>query len=27
MRKLVFEKLLQKPVTEAAPLVEDTALA
>jgi Ni,Fe-hydrogenase III small subunit len=27
MRKLVFEKLLQKPVTEAAPSVEDAALA
>src|SRR6478672_10815330 len=27
MRKLVFEKLLQKPVTEAAPSVGDAALA
>src|SRR5436190_7737472 len=27
MRKLVFEKLLQSPVTEAAPAVEDAALA
>src|SRR5213082_382165 len=27
MRKLVIEKLLQKPVTEAAPSVEDAALA
>src|SRR4051795_9687481 len=27
MRKLVLEKLLQNPVTEAAPCVEDTALA
>src|SRR3954468_18390688 len=27
MRKLVFEKLLQSPVTEAAPSVEDAALA
>src|SRR5215212_10027236 len=27
MRKLVLEKLLQNPVTEAAPIVEDAALA
>ncbi|MGB9369013.1 MAG: NADH-quinone oxidoreductase subunit B family protein [Xanthobacteraceae bacterium] len=27
MRKLVIEKLLQRPVTEAAPAVEDAALA
>src|SRR5437868_12579703 len=27
MRKLVLEKLLQKPVTEAAPSVDDAALA
>src|SRR5436309_15716598 len=27
MRKLVFEKLLQSPVSEAAPAVEDAALA
>ena len=27
MRKLVLEKLLQNPVTEVAPAVEDSALA